>query len=433
MTRGELKRHIGWYVLAAVCCLQAGFAAASGAWAATQSIDGDPLDIFVDDTGTMALWYQGVYQYYGEDSWGSVLMFDVGDGIPVTEKYGSSYQVGYGATAFTPVGNTKPNTWRIVTVMDAGDSGVTVTQTVDYTNGQSYYKMTWTITNDSGVTYTNCKFFHGGDTYFGGDDAARSYWNEALGMIYLRNPGVSGIMGFYGGVGSRADRYYGGYYDDGNEYAVNVGDLPNEADPDYIDAGYYLQWNRASLEPGQSWVITAYEKWTEAGNVQVIAPSDETRNAGEVVDLNFIIQNFQEDTDTFTLHAASDLGWPVSLPGGDTVSVDSGEVATVLVRVRVPSSAVGLIDTVTLTATSQTDEDVTNADSVQITCEGIAEEEEDEDNYEDYYNLAHDKEDRILGIKCFIETASAQGGALAPVLMGLLCAVFARMSFRKDK
>jgi len=93
------------------------------------------------------------------------------------------------------------------------------------------------------------------------------------------------------------------------------------------------------------------------------------------VDLNFIIQNFQEDTDTFTLHAASDLGWQVSLPGGDTVSVDSGEVATVLVRVRVPSSAVGLIDTVTLTATSQTDEDVTNADSVQITCEGIAEEE----------------------------------------------------------
>lgn len=428
MGGASFSRRLGRYVIVAVCCLQATFVATSGAWAATQSIFGDLLDIHVEDTGRMALWYQGVYQYYGQYSWGSVLMFD---NASVTEKYSSPYQTYLGATAFTAVSNTKPNAWQIDTVMNAGASGVSVTQRVDHTNGQSYYKMTWTITNNSGTTYTNCKFFHGGDSYFGGYDAAQSYWNDSLGMIYLRNPGVSGLMGFYGGVGSRADRYFGGYFYLGNQLAVG-GNLTNEANPNYVDAGYYLQWNRATLAPGQSWVITAYEKWTESGNVQVIAPADETCDPGDTVELTFSVQNFQEDTDAFDLIATSDLGWSVSLQGGNSVTLDPGEVATIVVRVIVPSRAAGLIDTITLTAVSQTDDVVTNADDVQLTCAVAEKEEEGGENYEDYYNLSPPKDDRILGIKCFMETASAPGGVLMPLIAVFLFTGFARMGFRRS-
>ena len=80
-------------------------------------------------------------------------------------------------TTFTGVSNTKPGTGRIDTVLGAGDSGVSITQKVEYTDGRGYHKMTWTITNNSSTTYTNCKFIHGGDAYFA--DRGRS---RAIGM-----------------------------------------------------------------------------------------------------------------------------------------------------------------------------------------------------------------------------------------------------------
>lgn len=353
------------YVIMSIAVLPLVLATAPGVRAETQSIDGDPLDIHCQDTGLMALWFQDVYQYYSEDAWGSVLMFDSGE---TTMKYADPYHQDWGdyMTEFTPVTNGKPGPWQIDTVMDAGDSGVRITQSVQYTNGFAYYKMTWTITNQGSSTYTNCKFFHGGDAYFAGDDRAQSFWDEGLGMVYLRNPGLSGIMGFYGGLGSRADRYYGGYYGDGNDMAVDV-ELSNTVDPEFLDAGYYLQWNRASLAPGETWTITAYEKWTDAGNVQVMAPAEQTGTEGGTVSLSFIVQNFQEASDTFTLAAASDLGWQTSLPGGGSVTLDGGESATVTVQVTVPADSESLTDTVTLTATSQADPSVTNTDSVQVT------------------------------------------------------------------
>jgi hypothetical protein len=346
-----------------------------------QEITGIPLDIACFDTGQMAAYVwdatanegEGEYvgQYYSDDSWGSVLFFDNGD---TTLKYGNPYHKGIydyeyeegGMATFTAVSNTMPSDWEADTVMGAGESGVTVTQKVQYTNGAAYYKMTWTITNGSGTTYTNCTFIHGGDAYFADNDDAQSYWDDNLGMVYLRNPGLSGLMGFYGGLGSRADGYNGGDYYDGDVMAV-AGELDNTVDPEFIDCGYHLQWNRASFAPGETWTITAYEKWTEAGDVQVMAPAEQTATKGDTVSLSFVVQNFQADTDTFDLEAASDLGWPVSLPDGDTVTLDAGQSATITVDVIVPAESESWEDTITLTATSQATEGVTNSDSVMVT------------------------------------------------------------------
>ncbi|HQI02662.1 MAG TPA: hypothetical protein PLA18_15405 [Deltaproteobacteria bacterium] len=338
-----------------------------------QQILGDPIDITCYSSGQMELYFQNLRQYkdyYPGCSWGSILMFDYGE---TTKKYADLYHAchDWHLTAFTPVSNTKPNDWEIDTVLSAGYSGVTITQKVEYTNGNGYYKMTWFITNGSGKTYENIKFFHGGNATFGGLDNAASYWNSDLGMVYLKNPEVGGYMGFYGDpdpeTGSVADRYFGGSVYEGMWQAIS-GNLSNTVDPSNdTDAGYYLQWNLDSLAPGETWIITAYERWTGEGGVEVSAPEEQSVTKGNTVDLAFTIQNLQATTDTFDLEAESDLGWPVSLPGGNSVTIEPGQSVTVIVRVELPEGEDESVDMITLTAISQADPGLAGSGSVDIT------------------------------------------------------------------
>lgn len=425
------------YLIVAMVAIPIMFMAASSVQAheysiAHQHIDGDPLDIVVYDTGQMELWFQGVYQYYGHVAWGSVLVFTDGE---LVKKYSDEYHAYAGALVFTPVSNAvhPENPWEINTVMNTGGptNGITVTQKVEYTNTFSYYKMTWTLTNTSDATFTNCKFFHGGDSYFAGDDRAQSYWDENLGMVYLRNPGVSGLMGFYGGAGSRADRYFGGQYSTGNSQAV-AGELSNTVDPTFLDAGYHLQWNRESLAPGETWTITAYEKWTEAGNVQVMAPADQTVTKGTAIDLAFTVQNFQATTVTFNLVAESELGWPVSLPNGNTIEIASGQSAQVIVRVTPPAGTDTADDTITLTATAANDPSVFNSDSVKVTGTPGEVVTPEEPEAEDVGDDGHHND------WCFISTAehSSNSGMLilAAAIIGLGCIIrFRTAGARIDK
>lgn len=376
MNRENLSGRVNWYSLLLFLVLPAIVMTAPMAQAATQTISGNPLQVACYDDGSMAasVWdgVEYVDQYYDGNDWGSLVFFDNGGStLAYADSYHASWDSEAGVVAFTPVSNTMPTAWQVNTVMDAGASGLRVSQRVEYTNGADYYKMTWTITNSSAATYTNLKFIHGGDAYFADDDDAQSFWDDSLGMVYLRNPGLSGLMGFYGGAGSRASAYNAGDYGDGVDLAV-AGQLNNTVDEVYQDAGYHLQWDRASLAPGATWTITAFEKWTEAGDVQVLAPADEAGAPGSVVSLPFTVQNFQETTDTFDLSVASALGWTVSLAGSPTVTLEAGESATITVNVTVPEDAGDGVDTVTLTATSQDDDTVTNSDSASVSGGGEA-------------------------------------------------------------
>jgi len=429
------------YAIVAAAVFPIVFISASNVWTAesdsstTQTIMGDPIEITAYGTGRMQVWYNDVYQYFNENCWGSVLMFNDGDALV---KYSSPYQVGWtsiAANIFTELSNAMPDAGEIDTVLGAGESGVTVTQKVQYTDGASYYKITWTITNSnsSTKTYTNCKFFHGGDAWFGGHDGAQAYWDGSLGMVYLRNEhdeGVTGIMGFYGGLNSRADAYFGGIYSTGNNQALGDGQLSNEVDSNYRDAGYYLQWNRDSLAPGETWTITAYEKWTDAGNVQVMAPAEQTVTKGETVDLTFTIQNFQSADDTFAFEAISALGWPISYPDGNTVPVPAGQTATVTVRIAPPAGSDTSDDTITLTVTSSTNAEVFNSDSVKITgtpSEVITPEEPGESTGSNHHNDY-----------CFVSVAGSSPNAgiliLAVIFLGLGYLVrFGSAEVRTDK
>ena len=112
---------------------------------------------------------------------------------------------------------------------------------------------------------------------------------------------------------------------------------------------------------GDVWEIESIEKWTAEGDVQVIAPAGQSGNVGDTFDYSFSVQNLQSSSDTFDLSTSSSQGWTVSLPGGSTVTIAAGSSETVLVQVTATSAGT---DLTTLTATSQTDPNVTNNDSV---------------------------------------------------------------------
>lgn len=348
-------------------------------------INGSPLRIDVtSDLGSLSVYrYQTldddyIPQYYS--TFESYLRL----GETVYNSYGSGGEETFGpSNNFVPVSMVQVNPWTVQATVDAGTSGVRILQTISYVNGSPYYTKSWRISNLGSTTYTGVGFLHGGDTYFGGDDYSMGHWEPSLGMVYLTNPDptIAGIMGFYGDRSTPASHYYEDWYWSVWS-ALESGHLGDTVRSDFIDAGYGLEWDRSTLAPGDVWTITSYEKWTEAGFVQVFAPQEETAPIGTKVTLPFVVTTFgqggSEEQPAFRaprapeavildLSVASSLGWPVSLPQGSSVSVIPGDSATVNVEVMVPWTAhIGDRSSITLTASSRGEQASTGSDSTVV-------------------------------------------------------------------
>ncbi len=331
------------------------------------TISGDPLRITVMDDSTFGVFRNqgGTYvnQHYGNYAKGSVIWLN-GNNTSYRWGGGSSSFV-LNPPAFTPVSHTQPDSWTVLTSYDAGSSGVRITETITYTNGSSYYQVKWEIANSGASTYNDLRFFHGADTYFGGDDSASGYWNEGLKMVYLRNPGVSGIMGFYADNSTPSSYYMETDFSSVNSQCMSGNHLTNTVNADFVDAGYALEWDQSALAPGATWTIIAYEKWTETGNVQVYAPSERNGDPGDTVTLPFTVQNFELASDTFNLTPSSANGWTVSAPA--SITLDSGASGNVDVQVTIPGGATpGSTDQVTLQAVSASNPSISNSDQATV-------------------------------------------------------------------
>jgi hypothetical protein len=376
-------------------------------------IAGDPLIIRVEDCAQMGILFEGISvdtpQYFSTDAKGSTLFLNGTSQFSM----GSVPAGGCGGTLFTPISHSKPDDWSVETIYDAGSTGVRITQRIYYTNGNSYYRLEWDIENTGENTYTDCRFLHGGDTYFDGNDSSKGYYNAILKMVYLKNPDNedAGIMGLYGHPDSPIDRYNeGGFSINWDE--MDDGELPNTVNEDYIDAGYSVQWNRANLVPGDTWHIIAFEKWTGAGSVQVYAPADEDVLAGEVKSYTFIIQSFQDEQATYNLSASSSNGWATNLPNGGSITLAPDGADSVIVELTVPAgTSEGTVDYLTLTATDDGNPEITNSDFVTSTVLAAEEEEiiikKDKDENSCFLEtvlgiaMAKDKDDKVIVLRRF--------------------------------
>lgn len=316
--------------------------------AATQCINENapaPLEICVQDSAAPGVWVDQpngrIHQYFGGHSWGSSFALQ---GTDTSARYHTGY---FSGTLVTPVSNTRSGTgtaadpFVITTVADLGTSGVRFTQRFTYVNGDRNFRKAWRMENLGTTTFNDVRFFHGGDTFFGGDDSARSWYDADLRMVYVNNSGFSnsGYMGFYANPLTPFARYFSGSYWAGKSQTIS-GELDNTSDSNFLDAGYYLQWNRTTLAPGQSWNIEAFETWSPPGSLQVLTPAAEYVPPGTTIRKTFKVHNLSDTTPlSVTLSASTASGWTTTLPTASSLALAPLEVADVLVDVQVPSVA----------------------------------------------------------------------------------------------
>ena len=222
-----------------------------------------------------------------------------------------------------------------------GSSGVQLTQRFRYVNGDRNFTKIWTLENTGETSHGDLRFFHGGDTYFGGDDSARSWYDDELRMVYVNNSGFSnsGYMAFYANPLTPLSHYFSGNYSTGRSQVI-AGALSDTFNSDFLDAGYYLQWNREELRPGETWRIEAFETWSPPGSLQVLTPGDEYVTPGATVRKVFKIHNLSDTTPlSVTLAASTTSGWTLALPDGLVASLAPLQVVEVPVDVQVPAHA----------------------------------------------------------------------------------------------
>ncbi|MGQ9928406.1 MAG: hypothetical protein ACUVS4_16250 [Chloroflexaceae bacterium] len=131
-----------------------------------QTINGAPLTVRVLDNLAMAVNYEGRNQFYADTDGGTFVQVD---GV----VYGSTPQAGGGFAPrpFTPVSNssvtgsgTAADPFKIVTEVDAGTSGVRISQVTTYVNGELRYRVAITARNTSSAN-RSVRIFHGADLY----------------------------------------------------------------------------------------------------------------------------------------------------------------------------------------------------------------------------------------------------------------------------
>jgi len=336
--------------------------------AATAIIAGDPLriqvadnlamQVFRNEISTTSATYAYERQYYS--TYNTYLR------LTSTGPNGSATTV---ATAgnFTPVSNVLNDPGTITTSVTYGDA-LLIEQRITYTAGAQQFTHRWTVTNQGQTTYTNVALRYGGDTYFYNSDSASGFYDPNTGMVYCTNPGVAGLMGLQPGLDSPASFYYENGYSAVNSALASAPDLPNTVNPAFIDNGMALQWNRGVLAPGGSFTITAIEKWTSAGSVQVLAPAARSATAGTTTPLVFTVQNLLTRAETFTLATTIPTGWTAS--GLSSVTMPASSATSVTISVTTPTSSAGSSGLVRLTATASSTAATTNSDTVLLTIGG---------------------------------------------------------------
>jgi NPCBM-associated, NEW3 domain of alpha-galactosidase len=334
----------------------------------------DPLQITSDEFMNMRVYrnQSGTYvrQYY--TTYQTYLRLSVG---PVVDRtvYVSSTN-GSAPYNYTPVTHSSPDASTIQTTVTTANN-VSIQHTVTYATGDEFYRHQWVVSNNGTTTYSNVALRYGGDTYFGGNDRGPGYYDDNLGMIFGRSEVATGLAGIFGAPESPATGWYADEYGIVVDALAGLADLPNTANGNVTDNGMGLEWvHPTDLAPGQSFTITAYEKWTESGTIQVLAPAPLAAVAGQSLNIAFTVTNLQTTSDVVELAATAPSGWQPSVVSSLQIAANSS--VAVSVGVTIPSDAGG-VGQVTLTLSKRDPQPpnailFTNSDAVDVTVSGEA-------------------------------------------------------------
>ena len=154
-----------------------------------------------------------------------------------------------------PAGSgTAADPWVVTTVLDAGTTGVRMSQRASYVNGQDYFRLQWDVANFSGSSQV-ITLFHAADGYFANDDYGQGYHDASSGAVGSYVSGDPWYVLFV--PGTPATAYKEGWYFDvwsGIGYCGDNQTCPvsgsctagpgfdNTIDTAGVDNGFGLQW-----------------------------------------------------------------------------------------------------------------------------------------------------------------------------------------------
>lgn len=255
---------------------------ADPAQAPGQTINGAPLTVRVLDNLAMAVNFEGRNQFYADTDGGTFVQVD-------NVVYGSTPRAGSGFAPrpFTPVSNgpvtgsgTASDPFRVVTEVDAGTSGVRISQVTTYVNGEPRYRVEITARNTSSAS-RSVRIFHGADLYlnFPGNqpDFGFGLFDPPTGAVGALSEDRRSVQVFIPVTPPTAyqEAFYATFWSrlGGANGAPGPG-LNNTIDPSFHDTAAGLQYD-LTLAPGASGTVTMTGAFGLAESVGLAPPARE--------------------------------------------------------------------------------------------------------------------------------------------------------------
>ncbi len=250
------------------------------------TITGSPLRMTIGADSSIQVYADGYGQVYGweDGSADSGIWLRVGGDLYgpdacFSDRLTTSMFYVRPWTAVSHTGPTGAGTagdpWVVTTVLDAGATGVRVTQRATYVNGQPYFRLQWDVANFSGGAQA-ITLFHAVDSYYGNNDNGRGYYDAASGAVgsYYSVTGGSWYMLF--APTTPATAHQEGRYDEiwaaigycGDNMTCPVSgsctagpgfDNTIDTSAAGVDNGFGLQWQRTL---GSGATATVGDWWT---------------------------------------------------------------------------------------------------------------------------------------------------------------------------
>jgi hypothetical protein len=169
---------------------------------------------------------------------------------PVTQTgttvYGSRFTA-YGLVVQSGVSGSgsSGDPFVVTTVVDAGSSGLRITQTDSYVVGQEFYRTDIDVSNSSSSVQTPV-LYHAADCFLQDSDSGYGFYDSSTGGIFCsanpHNSPAARVLGFVPAIGSDS-HYYEDFYSEVYG-AVNGSNFPDRCECDVLqDNGAGLSWS----------------------------------------------------------------------------------------------------------------------------------------------------------------------------------------------
>lgn len=257
-----------------------------GAATTYSAISGNPLTINVAVDLSLQIFYAGqaqgqVFPPGGTEADSGLLAWIGGNVYGPDFPNHSGGSAAFNTTEWTPVSQTGPtgsgtaaDPWVVTTVVDAGTTGLRITETLSYVNGEQYFRQDWQMCNNSETSIT-ATFFHAADLYLQGSDYGYGYYDAATGAVggYNQTQDWYEILVPITPASAYQEAFYDTIWDAIGTGPSSPGSGFNNtirAFPDLHDDGAGLQWSDVAIAAGG---CTTISDWWSFGTTPQIPPT----------------------------------------------------------------------------------------------------------------------------------------------------------------